>query len=818
MTIAFLSHSSKDKESYVRNVANWLQKDNIIYDEFTFEEGEKSIDEIILGLEQSSLFVLFISNNSLDSDWVKREISEAKNRLDKREIDKIFPIVIDDTSHDDKRIPDWLKEYNLRPVKRSSVAAKKIHNKLREISWSKHPRLKERDELFIGRLTEMDEFEQRIHDFFSVKPLNIVCSGFSGVGRRRFMYEGLKKTGLVRQGYSPSVISIDRNASIEDFILSLNDFGLVDFGGNLENMSDMSIDKKVSLIHEIMDAAKDCNEILFIIDNGSLINYKRELSDWFMRVIDTYDSNRPIFCIASKYKVLFKNRPKDSKTFFIELNELNAKEREMHFSKIAGLYNLDITPDQFHDICDLLCGYPDQVTYAAELLKHDTQSSFADKMTVLSQYSQDKASVLLAKYENNKIKSDFIRMLSKFEIISTDFIFSILPEVEYYPILEELASEHIVELIGSDREMIRLNDIVRDYISRNRINLDPAIQDKISKKVRETVQNDDLFEIDSSQMIFAIKETLKNGGEIDEKYLIPTHYLRCMKDMYYNKGNLSKIIDLAYKILSKERNIDEESSQDIRYYLCLSLAKTKNKKFLTEVQHIKGDEHNFLMGFYYRLQGRYQEALERFNKIIDNVYVAARVKREIVQVYVHLEEYDKALEYAKNNYESNRGNQFHTQAYFNCLINSNDNSSKEETLKTLIENLRGISSEQSNEMADIAEAIFLAKIKNNKVASLDKIKDCVDKYPTIHYPLLSYCDIALKFQDIDEFKLALDKLESIKNGHVSDRTMNKYRAFNAAFDNDLNKALSFIERDLSRYPADSRQRMEEKLESLARTR
>lgn len=59
MIKAFLSHSSSDKDSYVRNVANWLQKDNIIYDEYTFEEGEKPLDEIINGLNKSEIFVLF---------------------------------------------------------------------------------------------------------------------------------------------------------------------------------------------------------------------------------------------------------------------------------------------------------------------------------------------------------------------------------------------------------------------------------------------------------------------------------------------------------------------------------------------------------------------------------------------------------------------------------------------------------------------------------------------------------------------------------------------------------------------------------------
>ncbi|MFY3230183.1 toll/interleukin-1 receptor domain-containing protein [Klebsiella pneumoniae] len=79
MIKAFLSHSSKDKEHYVRNVANWLGKENIIYDEFTFEEGERTLDQIMEGLGDSELFVLFISNSALESEWVKKEITESKN-------------------------------------------------------------------------------------------------------------------------------------------------------------------------------------------------------------------------------------------------------------------------------------------------------------------------------------------------------------------------------------------------------------------------------------------------------------------------------------------------------------------------------------------------------------------------------------------------------------------------------------------------------------------------------------------------------------------------------------------------------------------
>ncbi len=80
----FLSHSSSDKEHYVRPLFNELKRsgsERIIYDEMTFEEGMKTIDEINVYLNETSLFVIFLSNASLDSDWVKYELCKAKDLL-----------------------------------------------------------------------------------------------------------------------------------------------------------------------------------------------------------------------------------------------------------------------------------------------------------------------------------------------------------------------------------------------------------------------------------------------------------------------------------------------------------------------------------------------------------------------------------------------------------------------------------------------------------------------------------------------------------------------------------------------------------------
>ena len=74
MAKAFLSHRSKNKKRYVEIVARNLGQKNSIYDAISFEEGMKNYEEIIHGLDKTDLFVLFISDDSLNSEWVQNEI------------------------------------------------------------------------------------------------------------------------------------------------------------------------------------------------------------------------------------------------------------------------------------------------------------------------------------------------------------------------------------------------------------------------------------------------------------------------------------------------------------------------------------------------------------------------------------------------------------------------------------------------------------------------------------------------------------------------------------------------------------------------
>jgi hypothetical protein len=186
---AFLSHSSADKENYVRIVAERLAAEDFVYDEITFEAGEQTLSEIIRSLDESAVFCLFISNKALDSEWVQQEIDGALVRLTNGSLKSIYPIVIDrNVTHDDPRIPKWLKEnYNLRLVTRPVIAARRIQQKLRQASWAKHPKLRERQNVFIGRNTQIEAFERRFDDYTQAKPVLSVVGGPTSIANlKRF--------------------------------------------------------------------------------------------------------------------------------------------------------------------------------------------------------------------------------------------------------------------------------------------------------------------------------------------------------------------------------------------------------------------------------------------------------------------------------------------------------------------------------------------------------------------------------------------------------------------------------------------------------
>lgn len=96
MSSIFLSHNSKDK-SFVRKLANDLRRRGfyVWVDEAEIKLGDSLIEKIREGLDKVEYVGVVLSNNSIKSEWVKKEIDIAMNQeIDGKKV-KVLPIMLE---------------------------------------------------------------------------------------------------------------------------------------------------------------------------------------------------------------------------------------------------------------------------------------------------------------------------------------------------------------------------------------------------------------------------------------------------------------------------------------------------------------------------------------------------------------------------------------------------------------------------------------------------------------------------------------------------------------------------------------------------
>lgn len=95
--MVFISHASEDKDRFVRSFAQKCLSNGIDcwYDEWEMKLGDNLLEKISEGLRESAIFVIVLSNFSVNKPWVREELNAA---LIQKINDKmtIIPIVLGD--------------------------------------------------------------------------------------------------------------------------------------------------------------------------------------------------------------------------------------------------------------------------------------------------------------------------------------------------------------------------------------------------------------------------------------------------------------------------------------------------------------------------------------------------------------------------------------------------------------------------------------------------------------------------------------------------------------------------------------------------
>ncbi len=819
----FLSHSSADKSGYVAILAEKFG-DRAIYDAYTFEAGMKTVDEIMKNLERTDLFVLLISDTALDSEWVQTEIVNSKRLLESGKVKQILPIIIDrKITYKDTRIPDWLREnYNLRVVPRPNAAFRMINAAFSRLSIENNPRSLRARRLFVGRNDQLKDFEARLDDYDKPLPCAIVASGLREIGRKKFLLHALRKANKLDDHHQPIVISVRYEDGIDGFASKILDLGFsAEFDASID-LGAIDLDQKIDILTKLTIELGKQNEVLLIDDWRCIVQFGGTYADWFLELCDRLPQSRIYFCIASGASPQSSLYRKNNKLYHVKVPELNETERMgllVRFLRdVEGL--VDVETSELHFLQRILNGYPEQAIYAGEIVRDEGIHGATARANEIVDFARFKASIYVEGYREDAVRFEFLTFLSWFEFVSLDFIAKLGQEMSHdlLSIVNEFTEHGLCQAIGSLSEYVRLNDVIRDYVARGSISIPASYSKAVASVSRDILTIDGTAEdFDYSEKAVAIRMALLEGRDVPEKMLIPAHFLNAISQNYKNK-KYGNVIDLAERILNKP-NYEEYIRNQIRHFYCMSLARRRDARFLSEVQKIRGKEHDYVLGFYYRKVARYDEAIERFHEAVKDQRWQENSKRELVLIYNLTEDYDKAFNLAKDTYYAFPANPINVQAYFEVLLNKYRISTGDEMnliseMNSTLASVARISSEKGQEIESCMKSRYEYYVKLDEATALSIANDAIILFEGSPYPLLIKMELGIAMQSVDLINEAIVLFDSRKFDDQGRTTRKKAELVKLALAGEAHKAVGLVDRELRMINPVARDRFKARLEAL----
>lgn len=735
MIKAFISHSSTQK-SFVEKLVETLGRTLCIIDEYDFEPAKKSKDEIFRKIRNADIFILLISKSALTSQWVQLEVGKARDRMEKGKLE-FFPYIIDSAvKFTDDNIPTWITKdecINLKTFINVRLLSRDILQKQKAIIYQKRPEIKIRDELFVGRNGEIEYLENKLYSSSNYNDIKaIIVSGRKNIGRRQF----LKNFIHTKLGYTnnPFDISLSRGDSIENFILQLNYFLLIyDFNDFSWDLWDKN--KKVSVAVELLNRAYATKQFIFIVDNGACISPNGNIADWLIDILTNpllYNFiGLFITSIQTPKSYLVRNR-KDC--LFVELHPLSESDRRTLFYAYARNIGLqDIDKDDVIFWTAQLHNSPEQIFMAIDTINRDGRMLARKNAEHIIAFG-DKSIKEIVDYcqtiEYNDIKLlDIMILLTEVGSVSDHMLLKIVGE-DYreccYKIIDDLHYWSLVEFFGPSREYIQLDAGIADYIDRAGYKLLPRFSERLEQRTKEYLSAPETpsFETaDLSDYLYGIQVAIKNG-QYDSKCLIPSVVIKSIIELY-NKEKYDAVIELCEGFLKESNRIYRDARREINYWYCLSLARQKNRhKFDVAVEEMSGLDKLFLKGFMCRLLGDLRTAKDLFTKILSQNASYTKAARELVTVLLIQKDYQEALSLAKDNYDKNKVNPYHIEAYFRCLIHKNNlNYDECKTLRELIAAMKTSYNDNHDLIAQTMEAEYQYYVNRNIELALSKLHD-----------------------------------------------------------------------------------------------
>lgn len=677
MIKAFISHSSVQKE-FAQQLVNLIGRDFCIIDCYDFRPSYRSIDEIFSAIERCTVFVLLLSEESLASDWVSKEISAAIRKFGPFQLNHFWPYIIDPCLQIED-CPEWIRKnecFNLRYFKSPELLRMDIEQKFRKIIWSDNPDIQAMETVLVGRQDEMDQFE-RIRFSMAGKELrSLIISGRAGVGKDAFARQCMYKIGRHAE-FEPCRISLERKNGLEDFIVQLNLITLQYDEIGIKAVLSSSYDEKVTAAISLLNTIFDGQNVVFVEDNMACVLPTRDMPYWISDIIDDDRLNNQLaLIIKSRIAPNSYIREEHPRVGHIQLHSLNKIDRKKLFYSLAEHYRASgFRESDVEFFADKLLHSPSQIHQAVKSVAKDGVIIARNDIERLIRIGDERAKPLIDHFKTNKQAMQLMVILAKYEFLGFDVLETIFEDNQtaMHEAIAEMMVYGIVSTFGLSGEYLRLDHYICDYVKRNNITLPKEESDAVTEIIERYVTEANIVK-DVSLYFYNLRQGILRGKFSSDAFLVPSVIVKAVIDAYDSR-NYKQVITICEKILSDSHTLNDEVKWELTYWLCLALCRKledndrNRERFWELVKQVKGADGSFLKGFFFRYDRQPARAEICFREALNKSPNMERAKRELVTVMLDQRKYDQARDMARENYERGNGdNTYHIYAYFRCLV------------------------------------------------------------------------------------------------------------------------------------------------------
>ncbi len=742
MAKIFFSHSSRQKNIVNEVVDRYIGRDFSVVDSFAFDAGKKLTDEIKKSISTSDVFVLFISNESLESEWVKEELIYVRDFLDMKTM-TFCPFIVDKNIEvSDDRIRPWIKDYLLKIYESPGLIAHIIrgcYNKHIVSQGMKTPAIA-KSVVFEGRDRELQQLGEKYFTDKNILRRAVIVSGMQHIGRKRLLKEAIvrKFSPKYDESYEPIIVSLTDSDSIDIFINQIAEYIATE---SAKSISQRLIEKPESAVNvcvDLLNRIAEQNIRIIIDDNGSIVRYDGNIVDWFKELLRSSNLiNQTHFYIASRI------RPKISTEEYFDglvqvtpISPMDQKQIRTLFNAYSMFLDVQLSSPDADYFISKLTGYPEQVYAIVDTLLNSNINTVKGSVDFLTHRFDKDLDALFNYLKSDSDAVQLLVILTHFEFINVEQLHQIYDNKDKLnSLIEQFENFSLFETFGLSRQYIRLSHNVSDFIDRKRLPLTEKYNTKIQEFTSNIIKNIDDNSLDFATYLYGIKEMLIKGQiKISRKIVLPSYANKAIFEQYKGK-KYNEVIDIADNILNYYNvRAYKDILYSIRYWKCLAMCRLGNEELHKEVRFFK-DEHpssyHFLLGFYYRLRYEYPKAKDHYEAALkcaggsDAKYITKAIN-ELAIINMKQGHYDEAVKLVEMSIKGNDSiNPYIRNIYFRSLVRSRKANA------TTLANLKNLLSNSSESDKDLLLEIFEAEemfyLNGTALQAIDRINNILDE-------------------------------------------------------------------------------------------